>query len=141
MKQLIFTLAMFSTMYAQPFHLSDCMLKSRKTVESIVKPHNVLPMSMNDQYDMYRYDDSIIVTYEHDVLTYIEVSSSIKFVGLQTKYTFDHLVVRKDVIFTKVFIYDRYDNQYLLDVYNDGLTKVYTIYIQLMSATPKKPIK
>lgn len=141
MKQLMFTLMLFSTMYAQPFYMSDCMLKSRKTVESIVKPHNVLPMSMNEQYDMFRYDDSIIVTYENDVCTYIEVSSSIKYVALQTKHAFDHFVTGKDVIFTKVFVYDKANNQYLLDVYNDGLTGVYTIYIQLMSTTPKKPIK
>lgn len=141
MKQLIFTLMMFSTMYAQSFYLSDCLLKSRKTVESIIKPHEVSPLSMNEQHDMYRYDDSIMVTYENDICTYIEVSSSLKFAALQAKYTFDHFVSSKDFIFTKVFIYDKYKNQYLLDVYNDGTTRIHTVYIQLMSATPKKPIK
>lgn len=140
MKQFIFMLMMFSTVYAQSFYLSDCMLKTRKNVESIIKPKEVVPLSMGCEYDMYRYDDTILVTYENGMLTYIEVTSSIKYVGLQTKRVFDVFASRKDVIFTKVFVYDKWDNQYLVDVFNEG-TKEYTIYIQLLSKTPDKPLK
>lgn len=140
MKQIIFLSMLINSAYAQNFYLSDCMLKSRKTVEAKIKPKEVVPLSMNEQYDMYRYDDSIIVTYEHDVLTYIEVSSTIKPVALQVRHAFDNFVTSKDNVFTKVFIYDKYKNQYLLDVYNEG-NKEYTLYIQLLSKTPNKALK
>ena len=140
MKQIIFLFMLISSAYAQKFYLADCMLKSRKTVESIIKPKEATPLSMNDRFDTYRYDDTILVTYEYNVCTYIEVTSNIKFVAAQTKYTFDTFVTDKDMVFNKVFIYDKYKNQYLIDVFNDG-TKEYSVSIQLMSKTPDRPIK
>lgn len=138
MKQIIILLMLVSSAYAQSFYMSDCILKSRRAVELIIKPREVVPLSLNEQYDMYRYDDSIMVTFENDVCTYIDVTSDIKFAAAQIKHTLDKFVASKTMIFNKVFIYDREENQYLMDIFNDGDTDRYSIYIQLLSTAPIK---
>ena len=108
----------------------DMLLKSKPTVDKMIKHRYQQLLTEDTYFEMYRMDDSIIVRYDKGKLVYIEMYCTKETLRNQMRAVGQHFKTT-EVIFTKVFYYDTKGNKWLVDIGYDDSTDRFYLYIQL----------